>query len=183
MKVSYFTIVLFPKLELSTEFQQLRERFAPNIDQPEPYIQLVLPWVPADLGEILSVIDFISHTRRNLHPLAITVEKWQRAGETIIGEITRGQEAILALRRSLTGVEPSPLLLSEEELKSHLILFRVADPNALDPALTEANRMGKTLGVIDSLYLIRTLPDGMGQRVARFPFGVGRVDYYEQLTS
>jgi len=180
MKSVQFSVVVFPKLEREADFLQLRERFATQIAQPEPHILIVLPWVPAELGEVMAVIEFISQIRRNLHPLAIAAENWQESGEMLIGQITQGEEELLTLRKSIIGAETAPL---DTDFGSalHLILFRVPERRARAKVVAEANRIGRTLAVIDALLLIRTLPDGLWHRVARFPFGVGRVDFYEQL--
>jgi hypothetical protein len=177
-----FSIIAIPKLERESDFLQLRERYAPSVIQLDPHTRITSPWVPAELGEIMKVIEFISQARKKLHPLAITAENWQESGEFVIGPITQGGKELLAIRQSITGAEPLPLLKTEADSMPALILLRVPESSKRTLAVIEANRIGKTLGVIDSLILIRTMPDGTWQRVARFPFGIGRVDFYERLS-
>ena len=181
MKSVQFSVVAFPKLEREVDFLRLRERFAPQVAQLEPHIQMVSPWVPAELGEIMAVIEFISQARRALHPLAIAAENWQESGELLIGEITYGQDELTSLRKQIVGPEPSSLLIPDSGPAPCLTLFRIAGKKEREQAVAEANRIGRTLAVVDALVLIRTLPDGMWQRVAKFPFGIGRVDFYEHL--
>jgi hypothetical protein len=177
-----FCIIATPKLEREAELLQLREHYAPSVIQLEPHTRITGSWVPVELGEVMAVIEFISKLRKNLHPLAITVENWQEAGELVIGQITQGREELLAIRQSITGTEPLPLLKTETDSLPALILLRIPDARERTLAVADANRIGRTLGVIDSLILIRTLPDRSWHRVARFPFGVGRVDFYERLS-
>lgn len=179
MKSAQFSVVAFPKLEREVDFLRLRERFARQIAQPEPHIILVLPWVPAELGEVMAVIEFISQIRRNLHPLAIAAENWQESGELLIGQITQGQDGLMSLRKGIIGTEPVPLLRASFHPAPYLTLFLVPGKREREQAVVEANRIGRTLAVIDALMLIRTQPDGLWQQVAKFPFGVGRVDFYE----
>ncbi|MEO0068103.1 MAG: hypothetical protein ABIK23_03100 [candidate division WOR-3 bacterium] len=183
VKAVQFSVVAFPKLEREVDFLRLRERFAPQAAQLEPHIQMVQPWVPAELGEVMAVIEFISQARRALHPLAIAAENWQESGEFLIGEITKGQDELISLRKNILGAEPASLLIPELGGAPHLTLFRITGKNERAQAIVEANRIGRTLGVVDALILIRTLPDGMWQMVAKFPFGIARVDFYERLVT
>lgn len=183
MKSVQFSVVAFPKLEREVDFLHLRERFAPQVAQLEPHIQIVLPWVPAELGELTAVIESISQTRRNLHPLAIAVEKWQESGEFLISEICQGQDELISLRKKIVGAETPVLITTDTGTAPYLTLFRITEKKEREQAMIEANRIGRTLGVVDALTLIRTLPDGMWQRVAKFPFGIGRVDFYEHLVT
>ncbi|MCX7732699.1 MAG: hypothetical protein N2248_06010 [candidate division WOR-3 bacterium] len=183
MNSGNFVVIATPKLDRESDFLQLRERYASAILQPDPHIRITNPWIPADLGEVMAVIEFISQTRKKLHPLAITAENWQEAGEFIIAPIVNGASELLLIRQTILGSEPAPLLKTTPEPAFSLILLRVPDDHKRALAVTEANRIGKTLGVIDALTLIRTFPDGSWQRLARFPFGIGRVDFYERLLS
>jgi len=176
-----FSIIALPKLERELDFIQLRERYAPTLIQLDPHIRITQPWVPAELGEVMMAIEFVSQLRKKLSPLAFSAENWQAAGELIIGPITQGTTELLAIREKITGAEPLSLLKPDIDNALSLILFRVPVDQERARAVAEANRIGRTLGVVDSLILIRTLPDGTWHRVARFPFGVGRVDFYEPL--
>ncbi len=182
MRVAQFSVVAFPKLSQERELLLLRERFAPDVSQLEPYITIVSPWVPVELGEIFGVVESISQTRRKLHPLAISCEGWQRLGEILVGEVTQGADELLRLRQSITGTETASLINETTGSGVYLVVCRVINPGDWDTVLKEAGKIGRSLGVIDGVVLIRTLPDGTWQRVADFPFGVGRVDFYERLS-
>ncbi len=176
-------MIATPKLEREFDFLQLRERYASAILQLDPHIRITNPLIPAGLDEVRAVIEFISQTRKKLHPLAIAAENWQEVGDLIIAPIVKGTPELLSIRQTLQGSEPVPLLKTIPDPALSLILLRVPDDHKRALAVAEANRIGKTLGVIDSLTLIRTLPDGSWQRLARFPFGIGSVDLYESLQS
>lgn len=181
MKPAQFSVIAFPKLSREPEILELREKFAPEISQIEPHIPIVSPWTPAELGEVLSAIDSISRTRRKLSPIAIAGEVWHRQDELLLLAITEGAEALVQLSRNITGVEPLPLLPETKEPKVNLIVCRIPKGKDWETVLKEARKIGRTLGVIDGLMLIRHLPDRSYQQVAKFPFGVGRVDFYERL--
>lgn len=176
-----FIVVAIPKLEREIDLLQLRERYAPSTRQLEPHIRITSPWVPAELGEIMAVIEFISRIRRGIHPLAISAENWQEIGELILAPVINGAAELLKIRQTLIGSEPLPLINPESESAPSLILLRVPDRQQRALAVAEANRIGRTLGVIDSLTLVQIFSDGAWQRLARFPFGIGRVDFYDHL--
>ncbi|MCL6465410.1 MAG: hypothetical protein K6T77_01490 [candidate division WOR-3 bacterium] len=180
MRAVQFSVVSFPKLQQDKELLRLRERFAPGVFQLEPYIPVVLPWVPVELGDVVAVVNCLSETRRKLHPIAIVCDNWHRKGELLLGDVTEGQEAVLNLRKGITGVEPVPLI-KDDDKNVYLVVCQVPDEDKWGALLKEAQNVGRSLGVLDSVVLIRTMPDGSWQRVANFPFGVGRVDFYEQL--
>jgi len=50
-------------------------------------------------------------------------------------------------------------------------------------AVAEANRLGRSLGVVDAVTLLRIEPDEEHRLVATFPFGIGRVDYCDRFTA
>ncbi|MEO0070779.1 MAG: hypothetical protein ABIK39_01655 [candidate division WOR-3 bacterium] len=181
MKSAQLSVIAFPKLSKEKEILELREKFVPEISQIEPHIPIVSPWTPAELGEVLSVIDSISRTRKKLSPIAIAGEGWRRQDELLILEITEGAEALVQLSRNITGAEPLSLLPETKEEKVNLIVCRIPKGKDWGTVLKEAKKIGRTVGVIDSMMLIRHLPDRSYQRVAKFPFGVGRVDFYERL--
>lgn len=176
-----FSVVAFPKLEMADALFRLRERFAADALQPDPYIPIVPAWVPAELGEVVESVNSISATRGKLHPLAIACEGWHRRGDILAGWVTQGREELLELIKSVSGGRSLALIQDEPLTDVYLIVCRIADAEVWGAVLAEAERIGKTLGLVDSLVLLRTLPDGMWQRVATFPFGVGRVDFYERL--
>lgn len=178
MRAVQFSVVSFPKLQQDKELLGLRERFLPNVLPLEPHIPVVPSWVPVEPGEMVSVVNTLSNTRRKLHPIAVACENWQRQGELLVAEVTEGQEAVRNLRKSISRVEPVQLI---QEEGVYLVVCRVPNEEKWGQILSEAERIGRSLGMVDSVVLLRILPDGSHQRVAHFPFGVGRVDFYEQL--
>ena len=62
-----------------------------------------------------------------------------------------------------------------------LVVGSVSDPEERARALAEANRIGRTLGIIDAVALVRINPDGGLKLVANYPFGIGRVDYFDRF--
>ncbi len=176
-----FSLVAFPKLERETEFRRLRERFAPEVFQLDSYVPIFSSFLPGELGEINTIIEVISQTRQKLSPIAIVCENWEESGGVLIGSITQGQKELTELRQQILGTQPIPLLEYPENKGGEffVVLCRLSNPQTRNQALLEAQRIGRSLGVIDAVVLIRKPPEGQWQRVARFPFGFGRVDFYE----
>ncbi len=178
-----FSVITFPKLERDREIVAICEQFAPENSLLEPYIPLVPAWTPQQPADLITTVNSISAIRRHLSAFAITCGNWQQSGELLTGELIQGKEEVKNLARTLLGAEP--LLLSAtartaiDEYK--LIVCRLSEKNNWQPALDALRQSGTTLGVIDAVFLVRLLPDGTTQKVARFPFGVGSVDLYEKL--
>ncbi|MGQ9679088.1 MAG: hypothetical protein ACUVUD_07415, partial [bacterium] len=126
MRAVQFSIVSFPKLQQDKELLFLRERFFPDLVQPEPYILVVSPWVPVEHKEVVTVVNNISETKRKLSPIAVSCEKWQRQGEFLVAEVTDGQEAVRELRKRISGFEPAQLI-EEVAANFYLIGCRVPD--------------------------------------------------------
>jgi hypothetical protein len=72
-------------------------------------------------------------------------------------------------------------LVDDEAYEPHLVVGRVQDPDMRAEALAEANKLGRTLGIIDAVSLIAIEQDGGLKLVASYPFGVGRVDYFDKF--
>ncbi len=181
MKAAQFSVTAFPKLDNEAQFQRLREKYDPAQFRVRPHIPIVLPFTPANLDEIQNVIDHVSTARRSLRPLAISFYKCVERGEYLFGIIEQGREEVVALHTRIAGAQPVPMLQDSTGYEPLLRLFRIPDQVRRSLALAEANRVGKTLGIIDALSLVRIEPDEEQKLVSVFPFGVGRVDYYDRF--
>jgi 2'-5' RNA ligase superfamily len=182
VKATQYCVVAFPKLDNEAQFQRLREKFDPWPYRVRPYIPVVLPFTPADLDEIQNVSDHVSTARRTLHPLAITLHECVERGEYLCFSIEQGRDHVVELHRRILGSEPLPLLHDTTTYEPLLWLCQVSDPARRTVALAEANGVGRSLGIIDALSIIRLGPSEDLKIVAVFPFGIGRVDFYERLT-
>ncbi|MEO0078211.1 MAG: 2'-5' RNA ligase family protein, partial [candidate division WOR-3 bacterium] len=181
VKAAQFCVTAFPKLDNEAQFQRLREKYDPAQFRVRPHIPIILPFTPANLDEIQNVIDHVSTARRSLRPLAISFYKCVERGEYLFGIIEQGREEVVALHTRVAGAQPVPMLQDSPGYEPLLWLFRVPDQVRRSLALAEANRVGKTLGIIDALSLVRIEPDEEQKLVSVFPFGVGRVDYYDRF--
>jgi hypothetical protein len=182
VKAAQYCVVAFPKLDNEAQFQRLREKFDPLPYRVRPYIPVVLPFTPANLDEIQSVSDHVSTARRCLHPLAITFQHCVSRGEYLCYDIDEGRDGAIAIHERVVGGDPLPLLEDTVSYEPLVWVCRVPDPVQRAAALVEAGGIGRTLGIVDALSIIRINPDEELKLVAVFPFGIGRVDYYERLT-
>ena len=183
MKAAQYCVVAFPKLDSETQIQDLREQFPTWYFRVRPYIPVVLPFTPATLDEIQNVSDHVGRVRRDLHPLAISFTRCIERGESLFFEIEEGRDALIGLHIATAGAEPLSLLGDEPVYEPQVWLGRVADARQRAYALAEANRIGRSLGIVDAITLLRIEPDEEHKLVATFPFGIGRVDYYDRFTT
>jgi hypothetical protein len=183
VKAAQYCVVAFPKLDSETQIQDLREQFPTWYFRVRPYIPVVLPFTPATLDEIQNVSEHVGRVRRNLHPLAISFTRCVERGESLFFEIDEGREELLQLHRAMTGAESLSLLSDTPVYEPQVWLGRVTDARQRAWAIAEANRMGRSLGVVDAITLLRIEPDEEHKLVATFPFGIGRVDFYDRFTA
>lgn len=94
--------------------------------------------------------------------------------------IEKGRKELLDLRRNLQGCDTFSLV-EDIESEPRLVVGRVPDSERRSQALIEANRIGRTLGIVDSFYLIGIEPSDELKLFASYPFGIGRVDYYDRF--
>lgn len=175
-----FSVVVLPKLDNEEDIQRLRAKYDPWYRQISPYIPVVLPFTPATLEEVQHVGDYIGDARRRLHPLAVSLHECRESGDRLYFAVETGREELLELHRSLQGGDAG-LLVLDAGYEPRLVVGRVSDPLERAAAREEASRIGRTLGVIDAVVMVRIDPDGVLKLVANYPFGVGRVDYFEKL--
>ncbi len=180
VKTLQYNVVVLPKLDNEEEIQELREKYDPWFYQIRPYVPMVLPFAPATLDEMQNVGDYISQARRKLHPVAISFHQCVESGDRLLFVIENGREELLELHHSLLGCEAA-VLVEEAGYEPLLVVGRVPDPGHRAQALHEANRIGRTLGIVDAVSLIRTEPSEELKLVANYPFGIGRVDYYDRF--
>ena len=183
MKAAQYCVVAFPKLDSETQIQDLREQFPTWYYRVRPYIPVVLPFTPVTLDEIQNVSEHVGRVRRNLRPLAISFTRCVERGESLFFEIDEGRDELIQLHLAMVGAEPLSLLTNEPGYEPQVWLGRVTDARQRAWAIAEANRLGRSLGVVDAITLLRIEPDEENKLVATFPFGIGRVDYYERSTS
>ena len=183
MKAPQYCVVAFPKLDSEAQIQDLREQFPTWYYRVRPYIPVVLPFTPVTLDEIQNVSDHVGRVRRDLRSLAISFAHCIERGESLFSEIEDGRDELVQLYLAMTGAEPQQSLLSDAPIyEPQIWLGRVTDARQRACALAEANRIGRSLGVIDAVTLLRIEPDEEHRLVATFPFGIGRVDYYDRFT-
>lgn len=183
MKAAQYCVVAFPKLDSETQIQDLREQFPTWHYRVRPYIAVVLPFTPVTLDEIQNVSEHVGRVRRNLHPLAVSFTHCVERGDSLFFEIEDGREELIQLHTEMTGAHPLSLLDDTPIYEPRVWLGRVVDARQRAYALAEANRIGRSLGVVDAVTLLRIEPDEEHRLVATFPFGIGRVDYYDRSTS
>jgi len=182
VKASQYRVVAFPKLDNEALLQRLREEFDPRPYRVRPHIPVILPFTPVNLDEIQSISDHVSTARRSLHPLAICLHECVERGEHLYCLLDDGRDALVDLHNRIVGGETLPLLRDAPPYEPLLWLSHVPDAAQRTLALAEANRIGRSLGLVDALSIIRIEADEALKLVAVFPFGIGRVDYYERLT-
>ncbi len=183
MKAAQYCVVAFPKLDSETQIQDIREQFPSWYYRVRPYVPVVLPFTPATLDEIQNVSEHVGRVRRNLHPLAISFTRCVERGESLFFEIDEGREELIQLHRAMVGAEPLSLLTDTPVYEPQVWLGRVTDARQRPWALGEANHLGRSLGVVDAITLLRIEPDEEHKLVATFPFGIGRVDFYDRFTT
>jgi hypothetical protein len=183
VKAAQYCVVAFPKLDSETQIQDLREQFPTWYFRVRPYIPVVLPFTPATLDEIQNVSEHVGRVRRNLHPLAISFTRCVERGESLFFELEQGREELIQLHCAMVGAEPLSLLTDTPVYEPQVWLGRVTDARQRAYAIAEANRMGRSLGVVDATTLLRIEPDEEHKLVATFPFGIGRVDFYDRFTA
>ncbi|MFO7675112.1 MAG: hypothetical protein R6X12_02170 [bacterium] len=179
MSVLEYCVAALPKLDNQEEIQLLREKYDPRFYQTRPYIAIVPAFRPATLDELESVSAFLSQARRRQPPVAVTFLRCVEVGDRLVCPVATGQEGLAALQRRMLGASPGPSLTGEPPPEPVLVIGRVSDPDRRIEALTEANRLGRTLGLIDSVSLIGIEQSEDLRLVASYPFGIGRVDYFD----
>jgi hypothetical protein len=172
--------VAFPKLDNEALIQRLRERYSSWFYELRPHIPVVQPFTPLTIDEVQRATDYFGQVRRRLHAFAVSFNKCVAVGDSLLLPVQEGQEQLARLRHDLLGGEPLALagMASPEPA---LWLGQVRDPAERSAAIADANRIGRTLGVVDSLALVRGAPDGSTRLVLGMPFGVGRVDLFDRF--
>jgi hypothetical protein len=102
-------------------------------------------------------------------------------GDALFFELEQGRDELVELHRVLLGAEPLSLLQGTPVYEPLIWLGRVPEPRQRAYAIADANRIGRSLGVIDSLAMLRIEPDEEHRLIATFPFGIGRVDFYDRF--
>ncbi len=180
MKALQYSVVVLPKLDNEVEIQRLREKYDPWFYQIRPYIPIILPFTPATIDELQGVSDYISMSRRKLHARAISFHECIESGDRLYFVVDQGRDDIMALHHDLQGCEAASLV-TEGDYEPRLMLGRIPDPEQRTLALREARTIGRTLGIVDSVAVLRISPDGGLKLIANYPFGIGRVDYFDNL--
>lgn len=179
VKLLEYCIVVQPKLDNQEEIQLLREKYDPWFYQVQPYITIVPGFTPATLDQLESVTSYLSQTRRHQPPIAVKCYKCIERDDRLVFPVEEGREGLLALHEALLGAAPASLLADEAPFDPGLVIGRVPDPDQRIEALHEANRLGRTIGLIDAFSLIAVEQSGQFRLVAGYPFGIGRVDYFD----
>ncbi len=180
MSALQYGVVVLPKLDSEEEIQRIREEYDPWYYQISPYIPMVEPFTPATLGEMENVSDYISLARRGFHPFAVSFRACVEADDRLLLPLENGREELIVLRRNLVGPGTAEAMAGAE-YEPRLVIGRVPDPLRRSEALVEVARIGRILGVVDSVSLIEVAPNREMKLVANFPFGIGRVDYFDRL--
>jgi hypothetical protein len=181
VKAAQFSVVAFPKLDSEAQIQDLRDHFSTWYYRVRPYIPVVLPFTPAVLDEIQNVSEHVGRVRRTLHPIAVSFTRCVERGDALFFELEQGRDELVELHRVLLGAEPLSLLQGTPVYEPLIWLGRVPEPRQRAYAIADANRIGRSLGVIDSLAMLRIEPDEEHRLIATFPFGIGRVDFYDRF--
>ncbi len=177
MRAAQYSVVAFPKLDNESELRRLCDRFPTWVLAAEPYIPVVLPFTPLDLAEIQQVADYVSNARRRLHPIAVTFHNSLVIGDRLYYKVDAGWNELIALHAGIVGSEPMPMLQSGQ-YEPRLALGRITDPAERTAAAEAVNALLRTLGLVDTLTIIAVGPDEAIERVAGYPFGIARVDFF-----
>jgi len=181
MKAAQYAVAVLPKLDTEAELMRLRDRFGGRPVNIPPYVQLSGVFTPSGLSEAVSVNEFISQARRKLHAIAASFQSCVEQADFLLLAVEQGAEELGGLQRSVVGPEPTSFLSGENLPRLDLVLGRFSDPMARAQMATEVTRIGRILGVIDALVLLRVGPDDDWHLTAQYPFGIGRVDYFERF--
>uniref|UniRef100_A0A7C4CDG6 2'-5' RNA ligase family protein n=1 Tax=candidate division WOR-3 bacterium TaxID=2052148 RepID=A0A7C4CDG6_UNCW3 len=181
MKPAQYMVVVLPKLDAEAELLRLRDRYGGQPDAIPPYVQLTGVFTPSDLSEAASVNEYVSKARRRLHAIAASFHSCFELGDKLLLKADQGAGELTALQREVAGPEPTSFLAVEELPRSDLVLGRFPDPMARTQVAAQVNRMGRVLGVIDALVILRIGPEDDWHITAQYPFGIGRVDYFERF--
>jgi hypothetical protein len=181
VKASQYIVVAFPTLDTELELSRLRDRFDTHLSQTQPHIPLVPPFSPANLDELLGVTEYVGQARRSLHPLSASFRGCVERGELIVFTCLEGSAELQQLHSDLLGSRPVSFLKNDVEFEPRLVAGHISDPALRRQVMLEAGRIGRILALVDALSLVRAGPDAAWRPVAKFPFGIGRVDYYEKL--
>lgn len=176
-----YAVFAYPRLDIESELQSLRERFESDTVRLKPYIPLVSPLTPATLDDLLSATEFVSQARRNLKPLACAFRNAVQSGNLVLVACAEGDQGILNLRQTIIGGQPVSYLRETGAFEPRLVIGWTTDPVLRTRIAEEANRLGRIVALIDALTIVRLISQDHWQPVARFPFGIGRVDYYERM--
>lgn len=169
--------MVVPKLDNQEQLLALREKYDPLFYQVRPHIPLLEPFTPATLGELENVGAFISQVRRRIAPVAVDFHRYVEAGDRLVCPVDRGRDELVELHRTLHGCEVLSLLNSGFE--PQLVVARIPDPTRRAEARQEAGKLGRSLGLVDALVLVVIEAGGDLRMLASYPFGIGRVDYYD----
>lgn len=180
MKAAQYSVVAFPKLDNEAQIQRLRERFGSWSYDLRPYVPIVPQFTPLDIDELQRVTDQIGAARRRLHTFAASFLECSAVGDTLLLWAAEGRSQFADLKKAIHGGEPMTIA-GTEELQPALWLGRVRDPVELAAATAEVNRFGRTLGIVDSVSLVRGTTDDAMRPALTMPFGIGRVDYHERF--
>ena len=175
-----FSVVVLPKLDNEEEVQLIRERYDPWCYRIRPHITLIPPFTPATLDEIENVSAHLSTVRRARHPHAVTFFKCEAVGDRVVLVPEQGRDELLSLYRELQG-PVTGTLVPDAEFEPRLLVGRMPDAGQRAAAVKELNGLRRTLGVVDSVFLIDVESSGELRLVASYPFGIGRVDWYGKL--
>lgn len=181
MKPAQYLVVVLPKLDAEAELLRLRDRYGGKPDAIAPYVPLSGVFTPSGLSEAASVNEYVSQARRRLHPIAVSFNSCFEQGDRLLLKLEQGADDLAALQRGIVGPEPTSFVASGKPPHLDLVLGQFADTQARAQVAAEVNRMGRILGVIDALVLLRIGPEDDWHLTAQFPFGIGRVDYYERF--
>ncbi len=180
VKALRYSVVVLPKLDNEEELRRLRERFDPAFYQLAPHVPVVPPFTPATLEELQAANDFISQARRALHPWVVDFRACIERDDRLLLVPEAGGDELVRLHQELHGCQ-TMALLDVAPYEPLLVVARVPDAERRREARAEVERLVRTLGVVDSLSLVGAMPDGETRLIAHYPFGIGRVDYYDRL--
>lgn len=180
VKAAHYSVVAFPKLDNEAQLQRLRESFETWSYELRPFVPLVQPFVPLTMDELQHVTDHVGRVRRRLHAFAIASFRCVERGDVLLLPIEQGRDKVVELHNTIHGGEPLTIA-GTARYDPALWLGRVADADQRARAVVETSRIGRTLGVVDSLALTRTTPGGETRLLLVMPFGIGRVDLYDRF--
>ncbi len=171
-----YGLIVLPKLECADEIRKLREEYDLWSTQSAPYIPLIPPFTPATWEERQTLNDYISWARRDFHPFALELGSCLEVADRLLFTLNRGVEELEQLQTKLA--QSVAITMLPEMAGPRLVVARVQDEETRKVMMRKLIKLERSIGLVDSLSLVELRAEEM-KLVANYPFGIGRVDFFD----